>query len=209
MANLIPAILAPDVKEFKRRFDIVKDNFDRLQIDIMDGQFVPNRTIEVNDIPPDISNNLELHLMVNNPGRAISNLSHPAVKTIIFHIEALKAPQNDIAQINSRYERGIAINPETPLQAIEPLLNLVNLVLIMSVDPGADNQEFIPQTLKKISRLRQTHPNIIIEVDGGINIANVHDISAAGADRLVVGSAIFTAENIPNTIKQLHQTVEG
>lgn len=201
--KIIPAILVKTKREFEHRIKSVMNLVDMVQIDVMDGIFVPNKTWAKTDVigrlklPVDF----EVHLMVKEPEAVIEDWADAGAKRIIFHIEATKKPEECIKEIKRfKREAGIAINPKTRISRIGKLLPKISYVLIMGVDPGFSGQEFQPQVLRKIKKLRKLAPNIKIGVDGGVDKKNAKQILDAGANYLSAASAIFKSKNIRKAI---------
>ncbi len=204
MPLLIPAILAHTPEEFTEKFNLVSPYCRRIQVDLMDGQFVNNTTISIDQIPRfNTKNKLELHLMMNDPLSILQYEKHPNITAIIFHFEAVKDIEDIIKFLPKNIIKGVALNPETPVRVLEPYLKILDLVLLMSVYPGFAGQQFIPSTLMKIAEIRGMKEGLIIEVDGGISKNNAADIANAGADQLVVGSHIYRAHKPEKMIKDL------
>ncbi len=171
-----------------------------IHLDIMDGSFVPNISFG-----PGIAQQirrctklpLDCHLMINNPELHIEAFARAGVQYITVHAEATKHLDrllNKIKELGCK--AGIAINPATPLAAITEVLDLADMVLIMSVNPGFGGQSLIPYCLEKIRNLRAIKPNLQIEIDGGVNLETLPLAKKAGVDIFVIGSAIFSAKNI-------------
>ncbi len=210
MAEVIPTIIARDYQELEDKVRKVERYAEWAQLDIMDGKFVDNLTWPysagaLTDLKKLKTNlNLEAHLMTRNPEKIISRWLDLDIKRIIFHYESTSQPNFLIKQIKqSGLEAGMAINPETPISVFEPLAGQLDLFLIMTVTPGQGGQEFIPESLIKISALREKYPKVKIEVDGGINPATARLAVEAGADLLASGSAVFGSPDITETIKQM------
>ena len=216
MKKIAPSILSAD---FSRLADEVKTvekaGADVIHVDVMDGHFVPNITIgplvvqglkKLTPLP------LDVHLMIENPERYIEAFAQAGGDWITVHAEVcprLKAVIKKIRQWNVR--PGIVLKPATPLKTLFPVLEEIDLVLIMSVNPGFGGQSFIPSTLKKIERLRkivvENRYPLEIEVDGGIKIENIQEVSRAGGDIFVVGTGIFKTKDYEETIKELRQEI--
>jgi len=215
--KIAPSILSAD---FSRLADEVraveKAGADVIHVDVMDGHFVPNITIGplvVQGLRKLTSLPLDVHLMIENPERYVEVFSQAGSDWITIHAEVcpnLKRMIKKIRQLNVR--PGIVLKPATPLKTLFPVLDDIDLVLIMSVNPGFGGQSFIPATLKKVERLRriidQNNYSMEIEVDGGVKIENIRKFSSAGADIFVVGTGIFKTENYEETIKKLRQEIE-
>ncbi len=213
---IIPAILATTEDEYQSNLKKIEDSneFEWVQIDLMDNKFVQNQSISPEIVAKYSTNlTLEFHLMVEYPDNWIEQLVNiPHVKRIIFPLEDSKVSENIALVKNHGLQVGLSINPETNISFLEPFLTQVNLVLIMGVHPGFQGQEFIPETLKKIKEL--TSKRVIenlgfkIEVDGGINTENVKSIVSSGADYLVVGSHLLEG-NIRENVEQLKESING
>jgi ribulose-phosphate 3-epimerase len=215
--KIAPSILSAD---FSRLADEVraveKAGADVIHVDVMDGHFVPNITIGplvVQGLKKLTSLPLDAHLMIENPERYIEAFAHAGSDWITIHAEVcpqLKRMIKKIRQLNVR--PGIVLKPATPLKTLYPVLGNLDLVLIMSVNPGFGGQSFIPSTLKKIERLRkivdQNRYPLEIEVDGGVKVENIREVSLAGGDIFVVGTGIFKTENYEETIRKLRREIE-
>jgi len=186
---------------------------DVIHVDVMDGHFVPNITIGplvVAGLKKLTSLPLDIHLMIENPGRFIEAFTQAGSSWITIHAEVCPHLRQMIKRIRKLDVRpGVVINPSTPLKVLYPVLDEIDLVLLMSVNPGFAGQSFIPSTLKKIERLRkivdQNRYAIEIEVDGGIKVENIGGVSRAGADIFVLGSGIFKTEDYIETIRRLRE----
>ncbi|MCX7884346.1 MAG: ribulose-phosphate 3-epimerase [Caloramator sp.] len=214
MMKLAPSILSAD---FGNLYDDVKKveeaGADLLHIDIMDGHFVPNISIGplVLESLRNRSNLIfDVHLMIENPDNYIPNFVKAGADIISVHVEACRHLHRTIQNIRSLGVRpGVVLNPATPLESIEYIIEDVDLILLMSVNPGFGGQKFIENTLLKIEKLRKIIDNkklkIDIEVDGGINLNNVRNVIDAGADIIVAGSAVFGSQNVTETIKKFKE----
>ena len=218
MKKIAPSILSAD---FSRLADEVraveKAGADVIHVDVMDGHFVPNITIGplvVQGLKKLTSLPLDVHLMIENPERYVDDFVQAGGSWITVHAEAcshLKRMIKKVRQLNVR--PGIVLKPATPLKTLFPVLDEIDLVLIMSVNPGFGGQSFIPSTLKKIERLRkivdQNRYPLEIEVDGGVKVENIRKVSISGADIFVVGTGIFKTNDYEETIKKLRQEIES
>jgi ribulose-phosphate 3-epimerase len=217
MKKIAPSILSAD---FSRLGDEVraveKAGADVIHVDVMDGHFVRNITIGplvVRGLKKLTSLPLDVHLMIENPERYIEPFAQAGSDWITIHAEVcpnLKRMVKKIRQLNVR--PGVVINPSTSLKTLDPILEEIDLVLLMSVNPGFAGQPFIPSTLKKIERLRKTieqnHYALEIEVDGGINLENIGEVSRTGGDIFVLGTGIFKTKDYQETIRQLRKEIE-
>lgn len=217
MVKIAPSILAADFLRLGEQVQAVEAaGVDRIQIDVMDGRFVPNITfgaLAVEALRPLTHLTLEAHLMVEPPEDFIEKFARAGADTIIVHQEATPHLHRAIQQIHSLGKKaGVAINPATPAVLISEILNKVQLVLVMTVNPGFGGQEFIPETLGKIRQVRnaieQRNLHCEVEVDGGINTETAPRVVEAGADVLVAGSAVFgSKDGVAAAIKKLLASV--
>ncbi len=197
--ELFPSLMAADPLNLTDVITLLDPHVDGYHLDIMDGQFVPNTTwgpATVNGIASATRKQLCAHLMVIDPAWWLERLELTADTTVVFHHSAVEKPAALISQIQrKRWDVGIALSPKTAVSEIEPLLSSVDLVLVMSVQPGFAGQEFIASSLKKIEQLAQLkhdqQATFTIAVDGGINHETILDVVKAGAQRVAIGSGIF------------------
>lgn len=195
--KLAPSLLAADFGDLRAEAQDVEPLADYFHIDVMDGHFVDNLTIGppvVNSLRPGLEKPFDIHLMIDYPVHFAPRFDVTPADVITFHLEAKDEPFRAIEEIGKLgCKVGISLRPITPIAAVFPYLDLVDLVLVMSVEPGFGGQRFMPEALGRISRLREEvkDRNVIISVDGGINEANIGKVVAAGAELIVAGSAIF------------------
>jgi len=213
MIKLAPSILSADFARLGEQIDeVARAKADYIHVDVMDGHFVPNITIGapvVASIRPVTSLPLDVHLMIEHPEQYVSQFAQAGADIITVHVESSPHLQATIRLIKELGARaGVSINPPTPVGTVEEFLPHVDLVLVMSVNPGFGGQPFIPETLHRIATVRKILDDrglrAELEVDGGINADNAPDIVKAGADVLVAGNSIFRAqEGISGAMERL------
>ena len=204
---IAPSLLSADFANMEKDVRRVeKAGADWLHIDVMDGHFVPNITIGpvvVRAVKNCSSLPLDVHLMIESPQEYIEAFAAAGSDIITFHIEAVKDPRAVISLIKkSGKKAGISIKPDTEVSSISPVLNELDLVLVMSVEPGFGGQEFIESAVPKIKELRRLYKGDI-SVDGGINDKNAVLVKEAGANILVAGSYVFGAKDVKDAIRRL------
>jgi len=201
--SIIPAIIAKSQEELEKNINKVKNYCDLIQLDIMDGNFVPNHSIDFDFELPETDCVYEAHLMINAPIKWIKKYNKK-VDMILAHFESCNAPSEVIDFVRSKNKKfGLVLNPETPVSAIENYLDNLDQVLIMTVNPGFYGSTFLPKMLDKISELRKLKPNLDIEVDGGITDKTIGLVKQAGANMFVSGSYIVKAVNVAEAIENL------
>ncbi len=212
MAKVAPSILSADFSKLGADVqEICEFGADYIHVDVMDGAFVPNISFgagvmkslnNVATIPYDV------HLMIEDPDRYIEDFVTPNTEFITVHQEACRHLDRTIQHIHSTgVKAGVALNPATPIVMVEDVLDKVDMILIMSVNPGFGGQKFIPRALDKIRRLDEIRKangyDFVIEVDGGVNLQNCEELKSVGTDILVAGSAVFKAESRKKAIAVL------
>ncbi|HOK24331.1 MAG TPA: ribulose-phosphate 3-epimerase [Coprothermobacter proteolyticus] len=214
MRKLVPSLLSADLWCLKDQLDVLKQyQVDTLHVDVMDGNFVPNISMGVplvESLRKHSDFSLDVHLMIANPERFIETFREAGADLLTVHIEATYHIHRLIQQIrNVGCKAGVSLNPGTPLELIKPILHMVDLVLVMSVNPGFGGQDFLPETLSKVEMLhqwKQEHEDYkyIVEVDGGINRSNVEQVLNAGAEWIVSGSGVFKGD-LKTNLDQLNE----
>lgn len=202
-----PSILSSDLAHLQDEVDSIEKYADWLQADVMDGHFVPNLSFGA-PVLQHIKTKLplDIHLMVENPEDRLEEFLALPVHHITFHAEVTDAETRQalVASIHDGGAKaGIAMNPETPVAAVEDILDEVDLVLVMSVQPGFSGQEFLHDVLLKVQELRTRFPELMIQMDGGITAETATCCREAGANNLVAGSAIFGAKDRKKAIASL------
>ena len=217
MIKLAPSILSAD---FARLLEDVKKveeaGCEYLHIDVMDGHFVPNITLGPNivkSLRKDVNMVFDAHLMIENPDMYIKDFAEAGCDIIVVHQEACKHLHRTIQNIKSyNIKAGVALNPATPIETIKYILKDVDMVLIMTVNPGFGGQSFIDSMIDKIRELKaivdEQSLNIDIQVDGGIKPSNVADVVKAGANVIVAGSAIFNSSDIKETVIEFRENAK-
>ncbi|MBW2184840.1 MAG: ribulose-phosphate 3-epimerase [Deltaproteobacteria bacterium] len=216
MIKISPSILSADFARLGAEIrTVAQAGADYIHVDVMDGHFVPNITIgapvvkalrQVTDLP------LDVHLMIENPDLYIPDFAAAGADIITVHQEAVPHLHRTVQLIHSLGKKaGVSINPATPASTLEVIIDEVDLILVMSVNPGFGGQSFIPSMLPKIKQLREmverSGRSIEIEVDGGVKSDNIGEIAAAGADVFVAGSAVFNTPDYTAAISALRQSV--
>lgn len=213
--KLAPSILSADFSNLKFALDQCKSGGAHwIHIDVMDNQFVPNLTIGppvVKSIRPKTNKFLDVHMMVINPENLVEPFARAGADMITFHIEASDDPEAIISLIRSAGVKvGISIKPSTPLSKIEPFYGQIDLILVMSVEPGFGGQGYIEESTGRVKLVKKKlielclQDRVLIEVDGGIKLHNAKSVIDAGADVLVAGSAIFGSDDPVRTIQDFY-----
>jgi len=210
MGKIAPSILSADFTRLEEEIKAVeKAGADYIHIDVMDGHFVPNITIgpmivravrRITELP------LDVHLMISQPDMFIDEFTEAGANIISVHAEALIHLHRTIQYIRDKGVRpAVSLNPATPLDVLEYILEYLDMVVLMTVNPGFENQKFIPEIIPKVKQLREMVQkaglDIDIEVDGGINSETIGHVSSAGANVFVAGSAVFYTKDYTKTIQ--------
>jgi len=212
MKIIAPSMLSSDFGRLIDEIELInKSNADWFHLDVMDGVFVPNITFgsPVLEIFKNYAKKpLDIHLMIVNPENYIDKFSSYNPDTITFHIEAVKDISAILKKIkNLNIKAGLAINPDTPIKDLEPYLNEIDMVCLMGVFPGFSGQKFINKTNSRLRDLKKLieskKSNALIQIDGGVDLSNVKELSRLGADILVSGSCIFKSKNPSKIIDSL------
>ena len=212
MKKICPSLLSANFTDLKVQIaELEKAGADILHCDIMDGSFVPNISFGakiVSDINKITDLPLDIHLMINNPEKYITEFHRSGADYISVHYENNLHLNRIINQIRDLgIKAGVVLNPSTPVFMIDDIIEYSDFVLIMSVNPGFGGQKFIPNSLKKIRQLKEkiirNNYNCEIEIDGGVGVDNMKELSDAGADMFVCGASIFNSGNMTETIRNM------
>jgi len=211
---IAPSILAADFGNLQRDCEMVNNSkSDWFHLDIMDGVFVPNISYGmpiINKINEVATKTLDVHLMIIDPERYIETFKNVGADILTVHYEACPHLHRTIQHIKSKgIKAGVALNPHTPVNVLDEIISDLDLVLIMSVNPGFGGQKFIESSVQKVSKLKKLieskNSDVIIEIDGGVNLETGKKLAEAGASALVAGSFVFKSDSPTETIEKLKQ----
>ena len=204
---IVPAILTDNFATFKEQLAKISPHFSSLQIDVIDGIFLPAKSFSEREEIKDLNSEayFELHLMVKDPVAEISRWKEiDSVTSVVFHIEAGINVEECIKIIRqNNWKVGIALNPETPIEKIMPYVNLVDEILFMTVHPGQQGAAFVPEVLEKIKEFKKLGLSATCSADGGINKNTIKIVTDAGAEKLYIGGAITRAEDVEEAHMEL------
>lgn len=218
MLELSPSLLSADFTNLKSEMEVLdKNGVKYLHLDVMDGMFVPNISFGpmiIKQLRPLTNMIFDVHLMIEDPDRYVQNFKDAGADILTVHYEACKHLHRTVSYIKSLgMKAGVSLNPATNIEVLDYVLEDLDLVLIMSVNPGFGGQSFIPSAIDKIknlkAKIRERNLNVIVEVDGGVKTTNVKDVIEAGADLIVSGSDVFAdKENRIRAYKEIFKNYE-
>ena len=218
MLELSPSLLSADFTDLKSEIEVLdKNGVKYLHLDVMDGMFVPNISFGpmiIKQLRPLTNMVFDVHLMIEEPDRYVQNFKDAGADILTVHYEACKHLHSTISYIKSLgMKAGVSLDPATNIEVLDYVLEDLDLVLIMSVNPGFGGQSFIPSSIDKIknlkAKIRERNLNVIVEVDGGVKTTNVKDVIEAGADLIVSGSDVFAdKENRIRAYKEIFKNYE-
>ena len=212
MNKIIPAIIANSAEDLEKKLRIVEPYVDRVHLDIMDGDFVPNKTVagyeEMSKLETKL--NFDVHLMVNNPENQIYFWYQTKADRFLIHVESQADLKGLIDQIHLNNRRaGLVLNPDTPAEVIQEFVDDIDFVQFMTVDPGQYGADFREEVVSKIENFHAKFPSMPIGVDGGVNPQTAPKLLAAGVSVFVVGSYIFSSEDVGKAITELQEAVRN
>ncbi len=216
--KVAPSVLAADFRNLRDEIEMVNlSQADWFHLDVMDGRFVPNISfgmLVIEAIKKMATKPLDVHLMIVEPEKYIEQFRAAGADVITVHYEACPHLHRTLEQIRATGSKaGVALNPHTPVSVLEDVLEMTDLVCLMSVNPGFGGQKFIYQTLPKVKKLREMlderNVSTLIEIDGGVGLQNAESLLQAGADVLVAGSSVFGARDPAYVIRQLKELGVG
>lgn len=210
--KIAPSILSADFGRLKEEIQSVENaGADWIHVDVMDGHFVPNITlgpVVVEAVRKCTTLPIDVHLMISDADAYVTAFRNAGADILSVHVEACDHLQRTLSLIRQLGAKaGVVLNPATGLQTLEHIWDDIDMVLLMTVNPGFGGQKFIPAMKQKISTLRKSidahHPNVLLEIDGGVGLANIAELKNLGANVFVAGSAIFGSENYQDTISKM------
>lgn len=213
MNKIIPSVIASTTEELEKLLRTVESSVDRVHLDIMDGDFVPNKTISGYEELAKLQTNLkfDVHLMVNNPQEQMYFWYQVAnADRFLVHVESQADLKGLVDQIHNNNKMvGLVLNPNTPIEVVSDLRDDVDLVQFMTVEPGQYGADFLEEIVSKIENFHAKYPSVPIGVDGGVNLETAPKLLAAGVSVFVCGSFIFSSADVGKAIEEMRQLVEN
>lgn len=218
MIKIAPSILSANFAKLEEQIHLIEEGgADWVHLDIMDGHFVPNITFGpmiVKSIRSLTKLPLDAHLMIEHPDRYLEHFQQAGVDRITVHVEACVHLHRTIQKISSLgMKTGVTLNPSTPAATLKEILPFVDLVLVMTVNPGFGGQKFIASMISKVEEIAEMlssiNPKAYLQVDGGVDETNAAKLTAAGANVLVAGNAVFSKKNIPRAVRNLRKAASA
>jgi len=205
---IVPGILVNNIKDFREQINSVRDKVDWVQIDVLDGKFVPNQNLSLAEISPEDLTDLsvEVHLMVENPLRYLKDCKILGVKRVVVHYEVIHDTPEILQTIKSQgLQVTVALNPGTTVSYLENIVTDLDGILLMTVTPGAQGQAFLSEVLDKIPEIKIIAPHAILGIDGGVKLDNLDAIKNYNLDYVTVGSSLWTADNPSEMLDKLKE----
>jgi ribulose-phosphate 3-epimerase len=211
--QIIPSTLVNSEEEFIAQTTGLGESVEMIQLDIADGEFVPNTTWADPDVVRQTSFSIELHLMVKDPLKELERWrSVDQVRRVLFHVEAVQDSLVEVVHFirdNYEWQIGVVLNPQTEISLIEPVLPEIDLVMFMGVQPGKQGQKFLPETIERIRQFKELGTNHLVSVDGAVNENTIKDLFDAGANIVAPGSAVFHKDKSPeDQVEELYHLVD-
>lgn len=205
--QVIPAILTSDVAKGRKTLTQVRDITDWVHIDVMDGTWIPSTTVTLDELSNDFADfSTEVHLMVGDPESYLGQCEQYHIERVYAHIETISDMEEFLEHAAAfSGEVGIALHPMTNPDVLKPFVSRIDAVLIMTVEPGAQGGEFLPEMLEKVEMVRQLRSDIWIAVDGGVNLDTIDEVRTSGVNAAGVGSAIASADDPGEAFEELSQ----
>ena len=205
---IVPGILVSKIEDLEKQVHSVRGELEWLQLDVMDGKFVENKNLDMIDIPSDAFSgfSVEAHLMVENPARYIDECKRLGIKRMIVHYEAIHNTPEVLQKIKSAgMQVSVALNPGTTPSFLENVIEDLDAVLLMTVQPGKQGQQFIPNVLSKVYEIRLIAHDILIGIDGGVKLDKMNEIRKYNIDYAVVGSGLWQSVDVIKELKKFLQ----
>lgn len=209
MQKIIPTILTKKPAELKTQLTLLQGQTKWVQIDIMDGKFVPSVSVSISQLKnAQQFFNLEIHLMVQNPENYFKDCELVGAKRVYFHLESTNDPAKVLSVMKKySFQKGIALNPETNVTELVEFLNKIDAVLLLSVVPGVQGRKFISSVTEKIPVIRAVNPEVILGMDGGIKKESIKEIFGAGVNYVTIGSSIWKSKDPIATLRKFEEMI--